>query len=431
MSEQDLVYSDKQMDFLFESDARINVATGAVSAGKTHICNTRWERYILEDCPETHFPCVLAAKTQDTVLENIVRPIQEEVGQEHAYTARNNQEFWLFGKRHQIVGAYNANAESRIRGKTFAGGYGDELTLWPDWFFKMFVTRFRVPGAKMFGTTNPDSPKNFVKTDIIDKVGTDSSIKHWHFLMDDNDWLVQNNPEYIRAMKSFFHGPFYKRMILGEWALAEGLVYLDSFSPERNVVDVAKVFVQRKGKPFRYHFVGVDYAASDKDALAYLLFGTDSLRGDKPVYVLKEFYYKADPMNGKPLLLNSQMLEKFRQFLGGIRPNAVYVDPGGGGKSLETELRYAGYPVKQPDKSVLDGIGTVADWLGRTMLLIDKSCKHLIEEFTLYVFDDRSIETKPKKGNDHALDALRYAIHSIYGTMRRIFYVGGNNSRVG
>ena len=47
---------------------------------------------------------------------------------------------------------------------------------------------------------------------------------------------------------------------------------------------------------------------------------------------------------------------------------------------------------------------------GRPHLYIHKSCKNIIKEFRLYRWADGRGKDKPIKANDHALDALRYAV---------------------
>ncbi len=48
---------------------------------------------------------------------------------------------------------------------------------------------------------------------------------------------------------------------------------------------------------------------------------------------------------------------------------------------------------------------------------MSRRCRNLIKEFQSYVWDPKCLKTgedKPLKENDHALDALRYALYSHY-----------------
>ncbi len=80
---------------------------------------------------------------------------------------------------------------------------------------------------------------------------------------------------------------------------------------------------------------------------------------------------------------------------------------------------------------VLDGITAVQGYLaiqgdGRPRLTVDPSCVDTINEFESYVWKPEKDE--PVKENDHAMDALRYAIYTykVRGTFQReLNYVPG------
>ena len=49
---------------------------------------------------------------------------------------------------------------------------------------------------------------------------------------------------------------------------------------------------------------------------------------------------------------------------------------------------------------------------GRPGLLLGERCKHLFEELAAYAWDEQCEGEQPVKENDHAVDALRYALHT-------------------
>lgn len=74
----------------------------------------------------------------------------------------------------------------------------------------MLLSRLSENGAKLFATTNPDSPAHWVKRDYLDNPRIDLlSIK---FTLDDNVFLPK---KYVESLKSEFCGVFYDRFILG------------------------------------------------------------------------------------------------------------------------------------------------------------------------------------------------------------------------
>ena len=71
----------------------------------------------------------------------------------------------------------------------------------------------------------------------------------------------------------------------------------------------------------------------------------------------------------------------------------------------------------EAQNEVLDGIRFVSKYLTQGTFKICLKCKNLIKEFQSYVWDSKSLLTgvdKPLKENDHALDALRYALYSHF-----------------
>ena len=156
------------------------------------------------------------------------------------------------GREVYVVGANDERAEAkRIRGATFAGALVDEATIVPESFFRMLLSRLSVDGAKLFATTNPDSPYHWLKTQFIDREA-ELDLKVFKFNLEDNPSLSQN---YIKALKSEYQGLWYRRFINGEWVLAEGSVY-DFFDQ--------KIHCRREPPSYaKYYVAGVDYGTAN------------------------------------------------------------------------------------------------------------------------------------------------------------------------
>lgn len=109
---------------------------------------------------------------------------------------------------------------------TLAGAYVDELTQIPEDFYRMLLSRLSVKGAKLYATTNPDTPTHWVKLDIIDNENIDKKV--WSFTFDDNEILKRENEEYFENLRREYQSMgevYYQRFILGLWVLAEGIIY--------------------------------------------------------------------------------------------------------------------------------------------------------------------------------------------------------------
>jgi len=83
-------------------------------------------------------------------------------------------------------------------------------------------------------------------------------------------------------------------------------------------------------------------------------------------------------------------------------------------------MRNAHLPVREADNAVHDGIQRVKARLaragdGRPRLTISPSCVNLLAEIESYVWREgkQGVKDEPEKINDHAMDALRYAVMYI------------------
>ena len=77
----------------------------------------------------------------------------------------------VLGRTVHVMGASDAKAEMVLRGMTVAGVLVDEVTTIPEQFFTQLLGRMSVAGAKLFGTTNPDSPAHWLKRKFLDRIG--------------------------------------------------------------------------------------------------------------------------------------------------------------------------------------------------------------------------------------------------------------------
>jgi hypothetical protein len=104
----------------------------------------------------------------------------------------------------------------------------------------------------------------------------------------------------------------------------------------------------------------------------------------------------------------------------GVRPEAVVVDPSAA--SFIQQLWRDGWSPEPANNDVTDGIRTVSSLLAAGRLKVHRSCRHLIDEFPGYSWDDRKAQRgvdAPVKVDDHGLDALRYGVHTTEPGWRR------------
>ena len=178
----------KQIDFMLYDDRRINLLTGSVRSGKTYVSLLKWAVFVGSMPENSEF--LMTGKTITSLKRNCLGLLQDLVGDNFKYSL-SQKSGTLFGRRIWLEGANDDRAESKIRGMTLAGAYVDELTQIPEDFYRMLLSRLSMKGAKLYATTNPDTPTHWVKLDIIDNEEIDKKI--WHFTFDDNEILKKEN----------------------------------------------------------------------------------------------------------------------------------------------------------------------------------------------------------------------------------------------
>lgn len=247
-------FSAKQADFVrsFKRNelSRINILEGSVRSGKTWITLVVWGLWVATMPKDAQY--LMVAKTMTSLKRNCLDLLQGLVGEKNFKYNTSSKEAELFGRRVYLEGVNDARAESKIRGMTLQGAYCDELTLFQEDFFAMLLSRLSMPGAKLFGSTNPDTPQHWLNVKYLRR-GDELDVYQRKFLIDDNPHL---DPVYVENLKKEYTGVFYKRFILGEWVVADGLCYQQfADSPEKWLRD-------EPDKGMQYISVGLDWGGN-------------------------------------------------------------------------------------------------------------------------------------------------------------------------
>jgi len=386
--------SAKQEKAIALSTSRTNIWEGAVRSGKTVSSIVRWLEYLKTGPPGKK---LIIGKTERTVKRNLLDVVADIVGEKNFNYNRGMGEVTICGHKCEIASANDERSESKIRGLTLAGAYGDEVSIWPESFFTMLLSRLSVAGAKFFGTTNPEGPFHWLKENYIDRED-ELDLSSFHFLLEDNLSLSQS---YIENLKKEYVGVWYRRYILGEWCLAEGLIY-DMFDEDIHVVKELPSITR--------YWVGVDYGTSN--ATAFILLG---LGADGNLYICDEYKHAGTDLARSKT--DAEYSKELQKWLGDKQPEWIFVDPSA--KSFRTQLYRdrkkcpALKKVYKANNDVLDGIRNVASLLAAEKLFVFKKCTETIKEFSLYSWDEKAQERgedKPIEKNDHAMDGLRYAV---------------------
>ena len=396
------VYTPKQRELLrlWQTNKlkRINLLSGSVRSGKTWISLVLWAFWVATMPKEKNY--LMTAKSLTTLKRNVLDLLTELVGEKNFIFSIAQKQALLFGRKIYLEGANDARAESKIRGMTLQGAYCDELTLYGEDFFTMMLSRLSEPNAKLFATTNPDSPMHWLNKQYIERRHKLSMLL-MTFLIDDNTFL---DPNYVEELKKEYVGVFYDRFIKGEWVLAEGRVY-PGFSEIDNVTED----VPEDGT----YYISIDYGTLNPFSA-----GLWCVSDGKAVRI-KEYYHSG--RDTKRQLTDEEYhaeLEKLIQYtdsegvLQEYEIDRVVIDPSAA-SFIACMRRHGKFRVKHAVNTVIDGIRNVTSMLNSKRLFIHSSCKDSIKEFGLYSWDDKAQEDKVIKENDHAMDDIRYFVNTI------------------
>lgn len=196
---------------------------------------------------------------------------------------------------------------------------------------------------------------------------------------------------------------WYSRYILGEWTVSHGLIY-DMWSHDN-------VYTSPKNNP-HYYIVGLDYGTTNPTAGVLIAINYNQW---PQMCVVSEFYY--DSAVAGRSKTDAELVDDIKKWLYPINVKAVYIDPAAA--SFKLALSQAEFSVIDANNDVLLGIKLVGKYLANLNLLVNKSCKNLIEQIQTYQWDAKAAERgedKPVKKLDHLADALRYAVSTAFKT---------------
>ncbi|MBR3942725.1 MAG: PBSX family phage terminase large subunit, partial [Clostridia bacterium] len=368
---------------------RINILEGAVRSGKTFISLILFALVVAEAPLNATF--LMAGRTLNTLERNVLELLQNMVGEKNFTFSIAKKSGTLFRHRVYFEGAGDGGAEAKIRGMTLSGAYLDEATLLPETFFSMLLSRLSTEGAKLIATTNPDSPRHWLKRKYIDR--KDLNLQTVRFHIEDNIFLPES---YIEDLKKEYTGLFYKRFIEGEWVMASGLVY-PMFREARHIKDLP----EREDCPY---YISVDYGTLNPCSMGlWQVVGGAAHR-------VNEFYHDG---RGTSCLKTDEEYYEALETLAGDRPiQQVIVDPSAA-SFIEVIRRKGRFSVRKADNKVLDGIRRVSSLLEQGKLTFSPQCAAIAEEFGAYAWDEESPTDAVVQASDHAMDDMRYFVNTI------------------
>ena len=378
---------------------RLNILEGSVRSGKTYVSLLLWAFWIATRSEKRVY--LMAGKTLAALKRNVLAPLEELFGSEEITYSLSKKEGSIFGRTVYLEGACDIRSESKIRGMTLDGAYCDELSLFPEDFFVMLLSRLSRPGAKLIATTNPDCPHHWLKRNYLDNPELD--LLDLKFTLDDNTFLDR---EYVEALKKEYKGVYRDRFILGRWVAVEGRIYKE-FGKE-NIIGEKELAARLEKSPPLFKTVGVDYGGN-RSASVFCLVAFD--RGFRNVYVLDEVY---DGRNDSAEALISSFAAAVERWSADKKLLAVYCDSAeqllikSFRRAVRTEVKNA---LKKP---VNTRINMLCRLISSGRFFVSEKCTHLIDALETALWDEskNGCDVRLDNGttNIDSLDALEYAI---------------------
>jgi PBSX family phage terminase large subunit len=222
--------------------------------------------------------------------------------------------------------------------------------------------------------------------DLYQEELKNEDFKSFKFTSYDNPHLPADE---IDKLKKSMTDDRFAQEYMAEFRKMVGLVYPE-FKRENHVVKVAPdEFVEK--------LCGVDFGYNAPACVLQI-----SIDKDNNYWVLDEWYK------------TGQTGMQIAEITASYRPNVVYGDPAEPDKIQD--LINVGLYVRETNKDIIHGVDRVREMFKQNRIFIMGHCKNLIMELETYHYPDkkdgRNEPERPVKNNDHALDALRYAIYS-------------------
>ena len=379
VKKNEIQVNKKIYDFLEQTNYKIYVIYGGAGSGKSY---TVTQFLIVDKLLKYKNKRLLVTRKYNPSLKQTAYSLMLEWLQKFKvkYEEKKSEQVIKLPNGSEILFRGMDDAE-KIKSSEFNYIWMEEATEFTMQDFLQLRLRLRRANAgqrnQMFLTFNPVSSwvtDHFLKQEQEDVGVLKTTYKDNIRFLDD---------DYVKALEGLANQDFsfYQIYALGQVAELKNKVYNN--------------YVVVKDLPSSYDEIiyGVDFGYNNPSVI--LEIGIK----DGNIYIIKELY--------KTHLTNSELIEEMKKF---VHANSdVYADAAEPDRIKEIEQ--AGFNIYPAKKEVKNGI----DFLKRKKIYIHENCTNTIEEIKNYKYkEDRqgNVLEEPVKFNDHAMDAMRYAVYT-------------------
>ena len=243
----------------------------------------------------------------------------------------------------------------------------------PEGYFKQITLTF-----------NPWSEKHWLKKRFFDVEDEDILALTTNYTC--NEWLGKDDIKTFEQMKK--NNPRrYRIEGLGEWGIAEGLIFDNWEVKDFNVKDIKGV-----------NIYGCDFGFNDPTTIISSILDEEN----KIIYVYDEYYKSFMTADDIAEVVKKKNINRSLIIADCSRPEII------------ADLNRKGCKFKGCTKgkdSIITGINKLQEY----KIIVNPACQHLIVEFNNYCWDKDKFGNnldKPIDNYNHCIDALRYSLQS-------------------
>lgn len=295
------------------------------------------------------------------------------------------------GTRVLLESANNARKIERLRGPSIAWFWIDEPNEVPARAWDILTGRIRTGNYRNAFVTGTPKGRNWIWKKFHPQ--SDDQLDSVNNVLGVPSYANKHLPlDYRRDILDDFEGAFYDQEVEGKFVKFEGLVYR-WFDRKDHVGEYDATTLDSVDE----WVYGVDFGHNNPSAIVAL-----ARQGDR--WAIAETFYERRLTDGDLAEEAVNMVERNGN-------GRFYCDPADPGAI--TELERHGLSAQGAVNDITPGIKTVTSIGEKDNLVVDESCQPIITEFNQYQYPEGDdTKDKPVDANNHALDALRYALHT-------------------
>jgi PBSX family phage terminase large subunit len=390
-------------------DKKYTLLEGSVRSGKTFAIDAKLISHLC--LYGVKGKRIICGATKQSIYKNILLDVFSVVGKKNYAYNRANGELWLFGVQWFCIGAKDEASYKQILGMTVGIAICDEWVEFPRSFTMQLFLRMSPDGARLYASTNPGTPQHYLFTEVIHEESFARDLEVIHFTLEDNPNISADAKRQIISSQK---GVYYQRYILGQWVIAEGAIYKDSWNDKWLYDNSTRPKGLYGAGGYQNHIISVDYGTHNPCVfLEYLMGHEDVAWLDREYYwdSVKEMKQKTDGEYADDM---ATFIKESRVI--GRKSPIIIVDPTA--TSFKLELAKRGFAVIDGEHEVLEGIHRVSEVEATGHRRVHRDCVNWRREKGLYSWDTEAAlkngEERPLKVNDHTQDADRYATMELF-----------------